>query len=231
LRNFGGTLADIDYLADGSLDLAAVLALDTAGGGLGTTWHTAYDNAGIVNAVQETEINQMEFSTSIEGRGAMGGAAGGSKWLNLNLGTITQPTFFSAVVNVAALTGFRYVFGLSSTFLSGFIRLSGASPNQHWGVSLGGASIVTGKHSMGFLSNSATSKMFVDGVLNASGDSGASALNLTGGRIGSASSATTNWTFTAGNTISEFIVFNGDPTGLPGWADFVAAQKSYFGVV
>lgn len=230
LRNGVGTLADTPYLSNGALDLDAVAAHDVAGGSAGLFWHTAYDQAGIVDAVQTTDVNQMEFSTSVEAKGAMGGASALSTWLDLNLGTITQPTFFSIVANVGGTTSSRVLLGTSATNSSRYMRLGTAAPQQNWGLLLAGNNIATGKRLFGFLSNAVDSKIYVDGTLDVTGDAGNTLLDLSGGRIGSALSGTTNWTVTEGNTISEVIIFDGDPTGLAGWADFVSAQKAYFGI-
>lgn len=227
--NGAGALADIAFLADGSLDLAAAAALAAASGGTQALWHTAYDQAGIVDATQTTDANQMEFSTSIETKGAMGGASATSRWLNLNLGTITQPTFFSIAANMGATLN-RYLFGTSATNANRFLRINSTAPQQNWGVSLSGTAMTTGKHLFGFLSNDNTSKIIIDGNLDVTGDADNTLLDLSGGRIGSTSPTTVNWTAAAGNTISEFIVFDGDPTGLAGWSDFVTATKAYFGV-
>lgn len=231
LRGNGiGTLEDISYLSDGSLDLSAAAALAAADGGTQALWHTAYDHAGIVDATQTTDANQMEFSVSTETKGAMGGAAASSRWLNLNLGTITQPTFFLFVVNVGVLNGNRVLFGTSASATTRFARIGTAAPQQNWGVTLAGSNIATGKHTLGFLSNDTTSKIYADGVLDVTGDADNTLLDLSGGRIGALSVTTTNWTANAGNTLSEVIIFDGDPTGLAGWSDFITAQKAYFGI-
>jgi hypothetical protein len=232
LRGNGiGTLADIAYLADGSLDLSAAAALAAADGGTLALWHTAYDQAGIVDAVQTTDANQMEFGIAYQDRGEMGGAGASARWLDLNLGTITQPTFFSIVGNMGALSLVRILIGTGATGGNRYVQMSSATPRQNWGVLQTGAAIgAAGKHLFGFLSNDATSSIYIDGALNATGDADNTQLDMSGGRIGSTVSATTNWTVTAGNTISEVIIFDGDPTGLAGWADFVAAQKAYFGI-
>jgi len=228
--NGADALEDIAFLSDGSLDLAAAAALAAASGGTQALWHTAYDQAGIVNATQTTNANQMEFSVATEAKGAMGGDAAANRWLNLNLGTITQPTFFLFVVNFGTINGNRVLFGTSASATTRFARISTQAPQQNWGVTLAGSNIATGKHTLGFLSNDTSSKIYTDGVLVVTGDADNTLLDLSGGRIGAVSVTTTNWTANAGNTLSEVIIFDGDPTGLAGWADFVTAQKAYFGI-
>lgn len=229
--NGAGTLADIAYLPDGSLDLAAAAALAAADSGTMALWHTAYDQSGNVDAVQTVEAHQFEFSTSVEAKGAMGGAAASGRWLDLNLGTITQPTFFSVVGNMGALSLTRILFGSGATSANRYLQMFGATPRQNWGTLQTGTAIGdAGKHLWGLLSDGSSSEIYVDGVLNATGDAGNSQLDLSVGRIGSASAGTTNWTVAGGNTISEVIIFDGDPTDLAGWSDFVTAQKVYFGI-
>ena len=67
-------------------------------------------------------------------------------------------------------------------------------------------------------------------ALNATVQSLGTTIDLTNGRIGSVATTTTNWFSVAGQTMSEFIVFGNDPTGLAGWPDFMAAQKTHFGI-
>jgi len=228
--NGAGALEDISFLTDGSLDLAAAAALAAASGGTQALWHTAYDQSGIVNATQTTDANQMEFSVATEAKGAMGGAAAANKWFNLNLGTITQPSFFLFVVNIGTINGNRVLFGTSASATTRFARISTAALQQNWGVTLAGSNVATGKHTLGFLSNDTSSKIYVDGALDVTGDADNTLLDLSGGRIGALSVTTTNWTANAGNTLSEVIIFDGDPTGLAGWSDFITAQKAYFSI-
>lgn len=90
----GSPVADIPFLSDGSLDLDAANALATQDGGLAAFWHTAYDQAELVDAVQTVEASQPIFGTSFEAKGSMGGTNPASTYLNMNLGTITLPSFF-----------------------------------------------------------------------------------------------------------------------------------------
>jgi hypothetical protein len=53
---------------------------------------------------------------------------------------------------------------------------------------------------------------------------------MSAARLGRSITATTSFFTTNNNTISEVIVFNGNPTLLAGWPAFVAAQKEYFGI-
>lgn len=227
----GNPIAAIPFLANGDLDLTAAAAAAADGAGTTAYGETWYDQSGRLDATQTTILNQMEFSTSVEAKGGFGGLLLTARWLNLNLGTLPQPSFLSFATNVGALLSSRNLLGSSASNANRFCRLSTAAPIQSWGTSLLiGANISTGKTIFGFLNNGASSKIYINGTLNASGNAGNTQLDMAGGRIGCTSTTTTNWTASASNTISECIVFSNNPTGLAGWADFVADQKTYFGV-
>lgn len=226
----GNPIAAIPFLANGDLDLTAAAAAAAADGGTTAYGETWYDQSGRLDATQTTILNQMEFSTSVEAKGGFGGLLLTARWLNLNLGTLPQPSFLSFTANIGSTAAIRFLVGTSAGSFNRFCRLNGAAPEQNWGNLLSSGNISTGKSVLGFLNNGASSNIYVNGLLHASGNSGNTLLDMSGGRIGSSSSTTTNWTASASNTISECIVFSNDPTGLAGWADFVAAQKTYFGV-
>lgn len=226
----GTPIAAIPFLANGDLDLTAAAAAASAGGGTAAAGETLYDQSGRLDATQTTTASQPPFSATYEGRGALGDAALATSFLNLNLGTLPTPSFVSVCTNVGGITGSRNLLGTSASATQRFCRLSSATPQQNWGTTLAGTNIATGKHLFGFLVNGASSKIYIDGSLNATGDAGTTSFDMSGGRIGAASAGTTNWFNTTGNTISEMIIFASDPTGLAGWPAFVAAQKAYFGI-
>lgn len=231
--NGAGLLADVFHLTDGSLDLSAAAAVAADSGGTESFWHTLYDQFENVDATQTTDANQPPFSTSIEARGAMGRATtAASTWLNINLGVLTLPFLVSMVVrHGASAASARFYLGRSNSNANTFIALlNTTAPQQNWGTALsGGATTASAKHTLSFLSNGATSTHFKDGVQGGVGNSGGTTIDLTNGRIGSVATTTTNWFSVAGQTMSEFIVFGNDPTGLAGWSDFMAAQKTHFG--
>jgi hypothetical protein len=222
--------ADIAFLPDGTLDLTAAAAIAADSGGTQANWVTAYDQFQNTDATQLTTGNQMQFGTTFQSRGEMGGSAASNRTLGLDLQALPQPTFFSIVANQASITGTRVLLGTSSNSLNRFTRMSGTLPQQNWGTTLAGTSISPGKHVYGFLSNGSSSQIYIDGNLNATGDAGNTQLEMPSARIGGNQSTTSNWNNTAGNTISEVIVFSSNPTTLPGWPAFVAAQKTYFGI-
>lgn len=231
LRGNGASLeADIAFLPDGTLDLAAAAAVAADSGGTQATWVTAYDQFFISDATQPSALNQMEFGTAFQSRGEMGGAAAINRTLNLSLGNLPQPSFICVVANMNSNVGTRVLFGTLSNSLNRFARLSNTTPQQNWGTTLAGSSISVGQHVFGFLNNDTASQIYIDGVLNAVGNAGNTQLDMGLARIGGNQSTTQTWNATAGNTISEMIVFNGNPTSLAGWPAFVAAQKAHFGI-
>jgi hypothetical protein len=230
----GSPEADIPFLANGDNDLTAAAAAAAAAGGTAAFGKVWYDQTETLDATQASEANQMVFSTSVEAKGGFGdGTADAGVWFDLNLGTIPVPSFLLFVVNAGLSASARILIGTSVTNTNRICRLSGQAMGQNWGVLLSGTAgeVAQGKHSLGFLVNDAASQNLLDGTSILTGDADNSQLDMSGGRIGAASSITTNWLNNAGNSLSEVIVFGSDPTGLTGWADFIAAQKTYFGVL
>ncbi len=230
--------SDFSFLADGTLDINAIniftnIAAGDGNGPFEATWQTAYDQSVYGNnATQLSQSFQPMFATGVEAKGAMQGT-GGRRFLSVNLGPTEgdlRPFFVLEVVNIADNSPTsRVLLGLpSSSTLQ--IRQAGINMQNAWGTTLSSAAAL-GKQTLGFLVNGANSANYRNGVLQVTGDSGSSNFSMTGSRIGSTSSTITTWFHTVNNTISEFIVFNGDPTTLPGWPAFVAAQNAYFGIV
>jgi hypothetical protein len=232
LRGNGASVeADIAFLPDGTLDLAAATAVAADSGGTLATWVTAYDQTGAANATQVLTGSQPLFSSAIESRGAMQGT-GSSRHLDVNLGVLPNPSFVCFVVNIANTTGTRTLLGTSAS-ASAYARLTVDTTQQTWSGTavLGGSSVIApGKHLFGFLVNSTSSANYVGGLLDSTGDTGNTLLNMSAARLGRSVTTTTSFFTTNNNTISEVIVFNGDPTLLAGWPAFVAAQKAYFGI-
>ena len=228
--NGAGVEADIAFLPDGTLDLAAAAAVAADSGGTKATWVYAYDQFYNTDARQLSASNQMEFGTAFQSRGEMGGAAATNRTLALNLAELPQPSFICVVANMNSNIGTRVLFGTNSSTINRYARLNGSTPQQNWGTTLSSSSIGVGRHVFGFLSNNTESQIYIDGNLEGDGNAGNTQLTMSSARIGGNQSTTSNWNATAGNTISEVIVFNGDPTLLAGWPAFVAAQKAYFGI-
>jgi hypothetical protein len=222
--------ADIAFLPDGTLDLAAAAAVAADSGGTQANWVTAYDQFLNTNATQPSASNQMQFGTTFQSRGEMGGLAASNRTLALDLQALPQPTFFSIVANQVSNAVTRVLLGTSSNSLNRFARMNSLFPQQNWGTTLIGSSILPGKHVYGFLSNGSNSQIYIDGNLNITGDAGNTQLEMSNARIGGNQSTTNNWNNTVGNTISEVIVFSSNPTTLPGWPAFVSAQKAHFGI-
>jgi hypothetical protein len=228
----GSPEADIPFLANGQIDLAAAAAIAAQDGGteaFGVTW---YDQVRFStrNATQATAANRMKFSTALNAKGGWGDGVAAQKWFNLNLGTVNFPFYVSAVVKTVTNGASRALLGTSSASTSRYMRVTNGAMQQHWGTALNGGllEVLDGLHVLGFLANGASSKHFVDGSLLLQGDSGETQNGMTSGRLGASSFASTAWLNTAGQAIYEVVIFNGDPTGLPGWSAFQADQLARF---
>jgi len=245
LREDGtNTEAPIPFLANGALDLQAVNTLkyvaagdDTPPDGFPVSWTIAYDQSGSVNnAAQPQWGSQPLFLTSVMPMGAMQGTGAAGKFLDVNLsptaGSTVRPFFVLAVVNVATTLFTRVLLGNALNSIH-YIRQSSISFQSAWPQSLSNNIGGIGKKTLGAWVNFASSTNYLNGVYQTEGNTGSDSLDsiLSISRIGRGGSSTTGWFNTANNTISEFIVFNNDPTLLPGWPAFVAAQNAYFGIV
>jgi hypothetical protein len=226
--------ADIPFLADGTLDFTTVYIL---GGGSLLTWSKAYDQSGFNrHAAQLTYTNQPSFGDYAISRGAMEGTGSQGKWLNVDLSptasSTNRPFFVLAVVNVAATTVTRVLLG-SGVSASLYLRQNSMTFQSAWPTPLTNSLEMTGKQTLGALVNFASSANYLNGVSQITGDTGSSSLDtyLVASRIGRSTQATTAWCNTINQAIAEFIVFNNDPTTLPGWPAFVAAQNAHFGII
>jgi hypothetical protein len=226
----GSPEAEIGYLPNGNIDLAAVAAIAAQDGGteaFGVTW---YDQLGVRNATQSTAANRMPFSTALNAKGGWGNGVAMQKWFNLNLGDVPFPFYVSAVVKTVTSVSSRHVLGTSVGLTNRLMRTSNGAMQQNFGITLFGTPLEVSDdlHVLGFLANGASSKHFRDGTLLTTGDAGNSQNNMSTGRIGAASSASTSYLNTAGNAIMEMVIFNMDPTGLAGWNAFQANQLARF---
>lgn len=224
----GSPETTVNYLASGNYDLTTAAAAAAASGGSRAYRKRWYDQSGgNFHATQPTPSLQPPFTTSLRAKGAIGGLASTDGYLSFN-GGLAQPFFVFAIVTVGALATQRYLLGNTSTSLN-FIRVatSAASVQMHYGTTATTASSVSGSRSLGFLASGAGSKIYVGGVLKTTANAGTNSLPAAS-RIGSAGVASTSWFIEAGSSISEFIVFNGDPTGLAGWGAFVTAASAYY---
>jgi hypothetical protein len=165
----------------------------------------------------------------MEGTGSQG------KWLNVDLSPTAssnnRPFFVLAVVNVAGGTVTRVLLGsgVSSSF---YLRQNSMTFQSAWVTQLTNNLEMTGKQTLGALVNFASSANYLNGVSQITGDTGSNSLDsfLVASRIGRSTQATSAWFNTINQAIAEFIVFNGDPTTLPGWPAFIAAQNAHFGI-
>jgi hypothetical protein len=226
----GSPEAEIGYLSNGNIDLAAVAAIAAQDGGteaFGVTW---YDQLGVRNATQSTAANRMPFSTALNAKGGWGNGVAMQKWFNLNLGTVPFPFFVSAVIKTSYIFSNRIILGTSASSSNRFMGLSDAAMFQNWGAQLIGTSteVGDGLHALGYLANGANSKHFLNGSLLLTGNASNTQSVMTAGRIGAHSTTSQSWLNTAGNAIMEMVIFSMDPTGLAGWNAFQANQLARF---
>jgi hypothetical protein len=245
LREDGtNTEANIPFLANGALDLNVVDNLryvaagdDTPPGGFSVSWVVAYDQSGSVNNAEQIQWgSQPVFLTSVMPMGAMQGTGTTGRFLDVNLGATAnynnRPFFVLAVVNVATTTSIRILLGNAINSIY-YIRQSSVSFQSAWPISLANSIGGIGKKTLGAWVNSAASTNYLNGVYQTEGNTGSDSLDsfFSSSRIGRGSVGSTSWFNTNNHAISEFLVFNNDPTLLPGWPAFVAAQNAYFGIV
>jgi len=228
----GSPEADIGYLSNGQMDLAAAAAIAAQDGGtaaFGVTW---YGQLGGRNATQANAANRMPFSTAMNAKGGWGdGTAVASDFFNLNLGFLTLPVFVSAVVKTVGDMGSRVILGSSASNTNRYLStLFIGAMGQSFGAALTGTTleVSNGLHVLGFLANGSSSKNYLDGSLILTGNSGTTQLGMTGGRIGQSQSGTAAYLNTAGNAILEMVIFDVDPTGLAGFPAFVTNQLARF---
>jgi len=224
----GSPEAEIPFLANGQIDLAAAAAIAAQDGGtaaFGVNWYT---QAGSFEATQTSAASRMKFSTALNTKGGWGDGSAASTFFNINLGSVSFPFYVSAVVKTVNSTSNRVLLGTSASSSNRYMRTVSGAMQQNWGTSLNGTAgeVSDGLHVLGFLANGSSSKHFLDGSLLLTGNAGTTQNTMTSGRIGGSGSAI--WLNTAGNAIFEMVIFNGDPTGLAGWSAFQANQLERF---
>lgn len=227
--------ADIPFRG-GAQDKSAVAALIANGGGSTAYWKTWYDQSGNgADATQNTEENQVNYSEARFGTGGVGGAAQANCWLDSIDGSLLTSPFAIWVVCSGGTSGSvplrqLVMFGSYGTYktASSLRRMS-----QYWGMPINASntSIASAKVTFLAVSNGADSTLWLNGTLRITGDAGSEAPSGTM-KIGAGDYLpTNNWAESAGATITEVVVFSGDPTTLPGWGAFAAGAKTYFGTV
>jgi hypothetical protein len=227
----GSPEADIGYLTNGQIDLAAAAAIAAQDGGtaaFGVTW---YGQLGGRDAAQANAANRMPFSTALNAKGGWGdGTAVASDWFNINLDVLPTGAFISIVAKTVTETGGRVLLGTSASSTNRYVRTSNGAMQSNWGTLLSGSALEVpdGLHVLGFLVNGATSKHYIDGSLILTGNTNTTQLSLTNGRIGAGQSGTAAYLNTAGNAILEVVIFAADPTGLAGFPAFVTNQIARF---
>lgn len=221
----GNPEASIPFDSNGNIDLATVTTL--IGGGTVArykTWHDQF--SGGRDVTQATQANQPPFSTSTIATGAVEIAVAGASLASASF-AITQPFTVFAVVKA---TG-----GANRTILG---HLDGASSvaNTCRAASTGGMSGNYGSNATGptltpatlglvrFYLNGASSAIYVN-------ESGTTGLNVgTNNPTGLRPFLNNVGSNGFVGTCPELIVFSGDPSGLAGWASFIAATQAYYGL-
>jgi hypothetical protein len=228
----GSPEADIGYASNGRIDLAAASAIATQDGGneaFGVTW---YGQLGGRNATQSSAASRMPFSTVMNAKGGWGnGVAQSGVGFNLNLGALVLPVFFSIVVKYQLeISGTRFIIGESSSSSTRYLRIASGAMQSNWGTSLNGnlGELLSNVYALGFLANGASSKHYRNETLLTTGNAGNTQLAMSNGRLGRGLANSTVYLAGAGNAILEVIVFNMDPTSLPGWSAFVTNQLARF---
>ena len=227
----GSPEADIGYLSNGQIDLAAASVIATQDGGNGAFGVTWYGQLGGRDATQPSAASRMPFSTAMNSKGGWGnGVAQSGVGFNLDLGTLVLPVFFSIVAKYQYDGSVRTLIGDFSNASNRYIRIQNGTLQSHWGTALNGdfGEIPSGLYALGFLANGTSSKHYRNGTLLTTGNAGSTQLSMSGGRIGRTVSNSTVYLAGAGNAILEVIVFNMDPTSLPGWSAFVTNQLARF---
>jgi len=223
----GSPEATITYLANGDYDLTAAAAAAAAGGGTQAYRKTWFDQSGgAFNATQSVAAKQPPFTTSVRAKGAIGGIASTNCDLPFT-GNIAQPFFIYAIVT-ANTTSSRNILGQSLG--ANYLRASanGALTTKFATSLVSNAAASDGANSISSLLSGTSSFIRVNNsAVVGPGDAGTSALS-TDAKIGGGTSAINSWFTDAGSTISELIIFNGNPTALAGWAAFDAARRAYY---
>lgn len=220
----------------GAMDLAVSATAASSGGGTAAYWKTIFDQSGNAsNATQATAANQVIFGTDMFATGSMGVAASAQAncWLDFTIsGSLSQPFSVWAVCSggTGTVGATRFLVGTWSSATQGIYEtVSTRVPGMNWSVGMAATGAAfSGKSTLLGVANTTASKFYFNNVLRKTANAGAA--SVSNWRIGANNApSTANWFGWAGNTITEIIIFQGDPTSLAGWAAFVADAKTYFG--
>lgn len=220
----GNPEASIPFDANGNIDLAAVTAL--IGGGTVARYKTWNDQFSGRNVTQETQANQPPFSTATVATGAVEIASAGASLASASF-AITQPFTVFAVVKTtsgANRTILGHLDGASSVANTCRATIAGAMTGNY-GANAAGPTLTPGTLGLArFYLNGSSSSIYV----NESGTTGlaAGSNNPTGLRPFLSNTGFNGFV----GTCPELIVFSGDPSGLAGWASFIAATQAYYGL-
>lgn len=220
----GNPEASIPFDANGNIDLAAVTAL--IGGGTVARYKTWNDQFSGRNVTQETQANQPPFSTATVATGAVEIASAGASLASASF-AITQPfTVFAVVKTTSGVnrTILGHLDGASSVANTCRASLTGQMIGNY-GANATGPTLTPGTLGLArFYLNGSSSAIYVD-------ESGTTGLNAGTNNPTGLRPFLSNTGFSGFvGTCPELIVFSGDPSGLAGWASFIAATQAYYGL-
>lgn len=218
----GSPEADIGFTATGDLDTTAVAAAIASGGGSNGYFRTWYDQSGNGrNAGNSTASQQPLYAAGSHSKGT---ATFDNSNDQLDTASFSQAQTVTVlfVQRTADRTDFVYPFGGIGAFMGGFWS---TTVGLYAGASLGGGPIMTNNawQQLRFTFAGASSKVSLNNGSATTGDGGTT--GISGGfRIGNRYDGA--WPMNG--SISEVLVFAGDPTGLASWSAFYTATQTYF---
>lgn len=233
LRSNGVGLPEttINYLPNGDYDLSSAAGAAAAGGGTQAFRKTWRDQSGnSFDATTITAVNQPPFTTSIQSKGAIGGIASTDCYLNFDASSI-NPTFCVYCIISEAVAGTRAMIGPQVNTSNNYIRYNSAKTvSASWpAIYSSSVGAGAGAKSITVIANVAGtgSQIRVNNAIVGTGTSPPNSMP-SAMRIGSSGGISSSWFTDAGNTISEMIIFNGNPTSLAGWNAFDSVARSYY---
>jgi hypothetical protein len=226
----GSPEADIPFTVEGWMDMMAAEALIASGGGTAGFWVNWKDQAGSFHASNATASTQPRYSFDPFLNPSIGGTAVTNAILAMNLGTLSDPLFFQIVIARFGTVS-KHLFATTSATTTPTIRVLMNRARACFGSTIDGTIPLTSTSRIGVLSHGANSKIYVNETLDVTGNAGGGTLDYSNARFGRASDSSgsnNSWFQTSNNRIYECVIFQGNPTGLAGWSDFVTTERNAF---
>lgn len=221
----GSPEADIGFTATGDLDTTAVAAAIASGGGSNGYFRTWYDQSGNGrNAGNSTASQQPLYAAGSHSKGT---ATFDNSNDQLDTASFSQAQTITVLLVQRApdVTDFCYPFGGIGAFMGGFFSTGRAGLYAGAVLGSGSGPLLTQNawQQLRFTFASTSSKLSLNNGSALTGDGGTT--GISGGfRIGNRFDASVPMN----GSISEVLVFSGDPTGLASWSSFYTATQSYF---